>query len=340
MRMGGGPEFDLIRELLREGGASPLPEGVLVGPGDDCAVIVGDGIVLSSDLSIEGVHFRRAWLSIEEIGYRAVAAALSDLAAVAARPIGILVSMALPADEASALVPGLRSGIAEACRLVDAIVLGGDLSRAPGGIVLDVTVVGEASRPILRSGALEGDALWVTGYLGGSGAAVRAWEAGEVPASAARLSFVRPVPRTREALWLRERGALNALIDLSDGLAADAGHIAAASDVGIRLEREAIPIHSAAAALGTSASEPRSGPALEMALGGGEDYELCFSAPAGRIESLQDEFRARFGIPLTRVGTVREGQGDVVLGSSRGASSDVPLTSVGYSHFKEGEQGT
>jgi thiamine-monophosphate kinase len=319
-QLGRGAEFDLIRELLREE-PDVLPEGVVLGPGDDAAVVAGGSIVLSCDLSVEGVHFRREWMSVEEIGYRAVAGAVSDLAAMAARPVGILVSLALPAAEAATLVPCLRSGIAEACRLVDAAVLGGDLSRSPGGVLIDVTAVGEATTPVLRSGARPGDVLWVTGYLGGSGAAVRAWEAGEEPAAGARRAFVRPVPRTGEARWLAERVTLHALIDLSDGLAGDAAHLAAASGVQIVLEGAAVPVHRAATP--------------ELALRGGEDYELCFAAPAGAVDPLREEFVARFGVPLTPVGRVREGKASLLLASADG--EDAALSSGGFDHFEEGE---
>src|SRR5690606_7422921 len=159
--LGPGREFDLIRRFLADAG--PDAPGVELGPGDDCALFSADRVAISSDLSLEGVHFRRDWIGPEEIGYRAAAAALSDLAAMAARPIGILSAVAVPAGDLPDYAVSLSVGMREAAAEVGASVLGGDVARSPGPIVLDVTVVGEATRPVLRSGARVGDAVWVTG---------------------------------------------------------------------------------------------------------------------------------------------------------------------------------
>src|SRR5690606_36456914 len=135
IRLGPAPEFDLIRQFLARDkeAASRLGDAVQVGPGDDCAVV--DGIALSTDLSIEGIHFRREWLQPEEIGYRAAAAALSDLAAVAARPVGILCSLACAGDDAAAYGPRVMDGVRSAAADVGAALLGGDLARSPGPLL-------------------------------------------------------------------------------------------------------------------------------------------------------------------------------------------------------------
>lgn len=294
--LGPGGEFDLIRRFLSAGG-SPSPQ-LLVGPGDDAAVLEG-GWVLSADLSVEDVHFRRAWLRDEEVGFRAAAAALSDLAAMAATPVGVLVSMAFPTGARWDL-DAVQAGIREAAALVGASVIGGDLSRSPGPLVLDITVVGQSPTPVLRSGAAVGDEVWVTGALGASAAAVRAWESGQEPPSALRAAFARPTPRTRAATVLARAGVLHALVDLSDGLAGDAGHLAAAGGVGVVLETGRIPVaEEARVALGPS-------DALAAALHGGEDYELCFAAPAGAVTPAVAD---AVGVPLTRVGRIEAGEG-------------------------------
>mgnify|MGYP006143555235 CR=1 FL=1 len=259
-----------------------------VGPGDDCAVVAGDGIALSTDMSVEGVHFRRDWLAPEEIGWRAAAAALSDLAAMAARPIGILVSLAAPREDAGDYAVRVMAGCRDAVESCGGVLLGGDLTRSPGPLVVDVTVVGEAPRPVLRSGARLGEELWVTGELGGSAACVEALLDGRTPDAAARERFARPRPRVREAQWLRERGIPTAMVDVSDGLAGDAAHLSAASGVAMLLVPELIPVHPAA----HERSRIRS---LRRALGGGEDYELCFTAAAGTVQPLVDEFEGEFG---------------------------------------------
>jgi len=325
IRLGPGPEFDLIRQFLARAGAtaSPAADAVQVGPGDDCTVV--DGIALSTDLSVEGIHFRREWLEPEEIGYRAAAAALSDLAAVAAQPIGVLCSLACAGDDAAAYGPRVMDGVRSAAADVGAALLGGDLARSPGPLLLDVVAVGRTERPVLRSGARPGDALWVTGELGGAAAAVQAWQRGAVPPEAARRAFARPQPRVREALWLAERGLAHALIDLSDGLAGDAAHLAAASGVRVVLDAAAIPVHPAAA-------RGPSGAGLRLGLAGGEDYELCFAAADGAVEAVADEFRAAFGVPIHRVGAVEAGSG-VWIRDAAGRTE--PLDVHGYQHFGE-----
>src|SRR5688572_11312552 len=147
--LGPGPEFDLIRRFL-PGATKPRPD-VLVGPGDDCAVVMGEGIALSCDMSVEGVHFRRDWLTPYQIGYRAAAAALSDLAAVAARPIGALVSLSIPQEDAGEFAVELMRGAREVIESFGGVLLGGDTTRSPSGVTIDVCVVGEARDPVLRS---------------------------------------------------------------------------------------------------------------------------------------------------------------------------------------------
>jgi thiamine-monophosphate kinase len=300
VRLAPGPEFDLIRRFLA-GGAGERAD-VRVGPGDDCAVVAGNGIALSSDMSVEGVHFRRDWLAPQEIGWRAAAAALSDLAAMAARPIGILVSLAAPAGDAGDYAAAVMAGCREAAEVAGGVLLGGDLTRSPGPLVVDVTVVGEARDPVLRSGARPGQEVWVTGELGGAAACVEALLAGRMPDPAARERFARPVPRVREAQWLLGLGLPTAMVDLSDGLAGDAAHLAAASGVAVLLAPELIPVHP-------SARERSRARTLRRALGGGEDYELCFAAPLGTVPPHAEAFMRTFGVRLSCVGRLGGGDG-------------------------------
>jgi thiamine-monophosphate kinase len=329
INLGNGAEFDLIRRFLTGGSgraeSEPLPDSVRVGPGDDCAVVRGEGVCLSVDMSIEDVHFRRDWLEPEEIGYRAVAAALSDLAAMAATPIGVLVALAARADDAAEYAPRIMDGARAAAAGSKAVLLGGDLTRTTAALVVDVVVVGNALRPVLRRGARPGDSLWVTGELGAAAAAVRAWQAGRTPDAAARLAFALPTPRVAEAAWLANRGAIDALLDISDGLAGDAGHIAAASGVRIMIDTSAVPIHPSVHAMTDDMDE-----ALGLALHGGEDYELCFAAPPGAVERVGELFTGTFGVPLTCVGTVHQGSG-VVLRDRNGNVSEPGR--LGFDHF-------
>ena len=295
--LGPGAEFDLIRRLVDDQG--PLPPEVRVGPGDDAAVLEG-GWVVTTDLAIEDVHFRRSWLSDREIGYRAGAAALSDLAAMAATPVAVLVSIAAPRGGAVDL-EAVEGGVREIAAELGASVVGGDVSRSPGPLVVDVVALGRTAWPVLRDGAEPDDDVWVTGSLGAAAAAVSVWEAGGEPSAALRDAFARPRPRVREARCLVDHEVVDALIDISDGIAGDAGHVAAASGVRITLEAARIPLSEpAVAALGREE-------ALELALHGGDDYELCFVTDPGAVDVAY--FRERHGLTLTRVGRVEAGEG-------------------------------
>jgi thiamine-monophosphate kinase len=321
--LGPGAEFDLIRRFLPR--HPPARADVRVGPGDDCAVVAGDGIALSCDMAVEGVHFRRDWIELREIGWRSAAAALSDLAAVAARPIGILVSLAVPEADAGDPAVEVMAGVREAADFAGAALLGGDVTRSPGPLVIDVTAVGEAPEPVLRSGARVGDEVWVTGELGASGLFVHRRLAGGDADAAARERYARPQPRVREARWLAERGLATAMIDLSDGLAGDAAHLSAASGVAVLLVSELIPVHPAVLAAAESMDD-----ALALAMGGGEDYELCFTAPLGAMQPHAAAFEAAHGIRLSCVGRI--GGGDGVWWTDAEGNRR-PLGLRGFQHF-------
>ncbi|MEJ2678803.1 MAG: thiamine-phosphate kinase [Gemmatimonadota bacterium] len=304
IRLGPGYEFDLIRRFLED--MPPLPDVVQVGPGDDAAVL-RDGTVVSVDMSVEDIHFRRAWLKPEDIGYRAAAAALSDLAAMAAQPVAALAATAFAPQDVPDFAGRVVRGLRQAVEDVGAVLVGGDVTASPGPVVLDITVLGRAEGPVLRSGVRAGDEIWVTGELGGAATAVVALATGEVPPPAAAQAFRHPVPRIAEARWLAEHVDLHALIDLSDGLSGDAGHLAAASGVGITLRSADVPVHPDLAAGGDERRR------IKGALAGGEDYELCLAAAPGAVEAVRDAFVERFGLPLTRVGTAQAGAGVTIL---------------------------
>ena len=313
IRLAEGPEFDLIRRILQQ--TRHTNELVRVGPGDDCAVI--GQLALSVDASVENVHFRRDWLDPEEIGWRATSSALSDLAAVAAEPIAVLISLALPERDAGRFAEDVSRGAIAAAEAVGASLAGGDVVKSEL-LMIDVVALGTTDSPALRSHAMIGDEVWVTGALGGAAAAVAAFSAGTALNEAARERYARPQPRTREALWLREHGALHALIDLSDGLYGDLHHIAAASNSAILVEQERVPIHREA------------GASYTLAVSGGEDYELAFTAPPGSLRSLERQFKEQFNLPLTRIGEVIVGSG-VRVRMLDGTMQEV--RAQGYQHF-------
>lgn len=304
--LGPGTEFDLIRALRERWGA--LAPDI----GDDASVLRpprGDQLVVSTDASLEDVHFRRDWLALREIGYRAVTAALSDLAAMAATPQGVLISLVLSPDARTGLMD-LADGIADAVRAADTIVLGGNLARGDA-LGITTTAVGSAFSPITRKGARPGDLVYVTGALGGPRAALEALRSGKTLSVPLRTRFAHPSARIAEARWLAARGAI-AAIDISDGLASDAGHLAAASVVALEIQVERLPVIA--------------GATQDDALAGGEEYELLLLA---RTPFPEGEFVERFGVPLTAVGRVAEG-GPEVRFSRAGKRVAAP---AGYDHF-------
>ena len=319
--LGPGREFERIRAILRD--LPDLHTAVEVGPGDDAAVLT-NGTVLSTDLGIEGVHFRLDWISATEAGYRTAAAGVSDLAAMAAEPVGILVSLGAPGD--GALAEELMAGVKSLAREFGMTLLGGDLTRSPGPLIVDIVSIGHVPKPLLRSGAKVGDEVWVTGTLGGAAAGVALWEAGQTVPETLRQAFAAPRPRIDEARWLLEAGA-TAGIDLSDGLAGDAGHIAAASEVAVVIDSNALPLHSELADL----QLPEGISPSDLALRGGDDFELLVAAPQGLLDGRVVEFVRRFDLGLTRVGRVIEGVG-VMLGSED-SDAATRRTRGGYDNF-------
>ena len=316
--LGPGPEFDRIRKIARVLGDRAH------GLGDDCALLPdGDGaLALSTDVSVEDVHFRLDWIGPAEVGWRATAAALSDLAAEGAAPIGVLSAVTVPDRAPEHDLVALSGGIGDAAASVGAVVIGGDLSAGPGWSVA-VTVIGRAARPVTRAGASPGDGIWVTGALGGARAAIEAWRRGESPATDARQAFAHPEPRIAAGLWLAAHGA-KAMLDLSDGLAGDAGHLAAASEVRIDLALEMAPVAAAAIAEAKRLDLP----VQQFAAEAGEDYELLVALPGDFRATDVREFEAACRIAITRVGTVKRG------GGVRAELAGRPLTLRGYDHFR------
>jgi thiamine-monophosphate kinase len=313
--LGPGPEFDRIRKIIQLLG----PQGG--GQGDDCVLIAAGETVfaLSTDASVEGVHFRTDWISLAEVGWRATAAAFSDLAAEAAEPLGVLTAVTVPAKAAEADLLQVMSGVRDAARSVGALVLGGDLSSGKEWN-LAITVIGQTPAPVTRGGAWPGDGLWVTGALGGSRAALESWRRGDSPSAGSRERYARPVPRIAAGRWLAEHGA-GAMIDLSDGLAGDAGHLAAASGVRVEIDLDGVPVdrevQQEADRAGISAGR--------FAAEGGEDYELLAALPPEFDAAAA--FTRECAIPLTRIGTVFQGSGVSLLAGGR------TVTLKGFDHF-------
>jgi thiamine-monophosphate kinase len=305
--IGPGREFDLVRAMLHRWGDRAH------GIGDDAAVLdvpPGEQLVVTTDVAVETVHFRRDWMSPQEIGYRTTAAALSDLAAMAATPRGLVLGLTIPRDWTSTLAD-FADGVGAAAADVSCPIVGGDVTSGHE-IVVTVTAFGSTRAPLRRSNAEPGDTVYVTGALGGPATAVRALEQGRDPTPMHRERLVHPRPRIREALWLVARGA-HAGIDISDGLSSELLHLAAASDVAIEIALERVPVLE--------------GCAVADAVAGGEEYELLVTAPTAFDTT---EFRAAFDLALTAIGAVASRGAPRVVATRDGNRVDL---APGYDHF-------
>ncbi len=280
-------EFAFVERLAQR---LPGPPPGQTWVGDDAAVLDG-GFLLATDLLVDGVHFRRAWCTGADVGFKALAVNLSDLAAMGGKPEAAVAAVALPADS-EGLADEVLEGLADAADRFGCPLVGGDTSSGPA-LFVAVAVTGHAATPVLRSGAGVGDTVFVTGPLGGAAAVLARLEAGEAVDDPSPLH--RPIPRLAEGLAAAEAGA-TAMLDLSDGLAVDLRRLATASEVGAQVDRDAVPVGA--------------GADLDQALTGGDDYELCFTAADA------DRVRAAFaaaGLPEpAAIGVTTEG-GEVDL---------------------------
>jgi thiamine-monophosphate kinase len=320
-------EFELLARV-RERLPQPGPQ-VRLASGDDAAITAPGGVTATSvDALLDGVHFRREWSSPAQIGAKALAVALSDLAAMGAGPGEAYVVLGIPPDLDEDGCLELLEGLARVAEETGTALAGGDVTRAPA-LTLAVTVVGHAERPedlVTRSGARPGDTLVVTGELGGAAAGLQLLEAD----SSLRSSFVshgatedertrsliarqlEPRPRLEAGRALAEAGA-TAMIDLSDGLGGDAGHLAAASGVGLRIDAAVLPLAAGVAEVAVATGRDP----LQLAVSGGEDYELLAAIPVDRLAAAPNrllaaasaEVEEQSGVGLTRIGEVVAGEG-------------------------------
>ena len=314
------PEKALIVRLR---GKARRGRSLITGIGDDCAVQrVGQefDVLITTDFSIEGVHFRREWHSPEVVGRRCLTRGLSDIAAMGGEPATAFLSLALPRKLPQTWVDRFFTGLLTTADEFKTVLAGGDTAQSPNGVYADIVVTGYVprGRAILRSGAKPGDEVYVTGNLGGSAAALHEFFTGRKPEPRDFPRHFAPVPRIAIGRLLREKRIATSMIDLSDGLSTDLAHICEESRVGAEISAAAIPRDEVGPEL-SSAS-------LKDALHGGEDYELLFTAHAerrvpGRIA----------GVPITRLGRITR-QRKMVLVDANGDRQ--PLLAEGWEHFR------
>jgi thiamine-monophosphate kinase len=333
--VGGSSERALIARLRAR--LDALPPFVRIGPGDDAAIVEPPRNLVeavTTDACIEGVHFDRAFVPPCAVGHRALAVNLSDLAAMGAMPRVATLSIAMPPTLPLGDFDAIVDGFVVLAREHRTALIGGNLSRSPGPLVVDVAAIGavHGRKVLTRAGARPGDHVYVSGSLGAGRAGLarcRAEGHGDTRADSAdaRARYLWPAPRVRLGLLLGRMGAATSCMDLSDGLADGLLQLAEASGRGIRIDGALLPIDPEA----RQWFEDRSSDVLASALAGGDDYELLFTVPPRRTGRLRAVARLARGLTLTRIGRVTAEPGILVEAGGR----TIPVTG-GYSHFGEG----
>jgi thiamine-monophosphate kinase len=308
-------EPELIQRIRRA--ASSGHQKPARGIGDDCAVLTvprGHEILVTTDFSLEGVHFRREWHPADSVGHRCLARGLSDIAAMGGTPHSAFLSLALPHDLPQRWVDDFIRGFLKLAKRYSVTLAGGDTAQSPDGILADIIVVGTVTtgKAILRSGARAGDIIYVSGTLGASVATLQELRRGKKLRPSAHIRHFYPDPRIAIGKFLREKKLASSMIDTSDGLSTDLRHICDESGVGAVIEASALP------------SVPGDD-GLQYALHGGEDYELLFTAPPARRIP-----RTIAGVPITRIGKITRGR-HIKLQTPDGNSH--PLPAGGWQHF-------
>jgi thiamine-monophosphate kinase len=297
--------------------------GIAAGIGDDCAILqilAGHQTLVTTDFSLEGIHFRREWHSPEIVGHRCLTRGLSDIAAMGGIPLAAFLSLALPPNLPQRWVNQFLKGLLQLADRFHVSLAGGDTAQSPDGISADIVVVGSVpkGKAILRSAARPGDRIYVTGALGGAAAALKLLFSGRKLRPAHFPSHFNPIPRVEVGEFLRERGLATAMIDLSDGLSTDLGHICDESAVGAEISADAIPL--------AQIDKPARKVNLQSALHGGDDYELLFTAPkAKRVPS------RIAGVDITQIGQITRGRQAILITSGGGR---IKLRPQGWEHFK------
>ncbi|MFW6135925.1 MAG: thiamine-phosphate kinase [Chloroflexota bacterium] len=329
--LGEFPLIDRVAEIVAVERAD-----VLVGIGDDVAVLAdGEELILATvDSQVEGVHFLRHVTTPRQLGRRALAINLSDIAAMGGRPQYALVSLALPSDTDVAWVEELYRGLREEGDRSGTAIIGGNMASSPERAFIDVCVLGRVRRHhlMLRSGAQPGDQVLVTGNLGDAAAGLAVALDPDLPVAASQREallsrYLTPTPRLAEAAVIARSGAATAMIDVSDGLSSDVGHICDRSQVGVRLWAERLPISSAARRVARLNDEP----AWRLSLGASDDYELCFTAPPEATDALIADVREETGTSVTRIGQIVPPQEGRSLILEDGG--EIALEAAGWQHF-------
>lgn len=311
-------ELKLINRIRRLAGRGA---SVVSGIGDDAAVLRvprGHDVLVTTDFSIENVHFRRPWHPAHVVGWRCLTRGLSDIAAMGGEPQAAFLSLAVASDVSQTWVDGFLQGLLEQAKKYNVPLAGGDTAQAATGIQADIVVVGSVpkGKAVLRSGAKPGDQIYVTGKLGGSAMALSRLTQGEALGTEYDSHF-RPVARVAVGRWLRQKKIPSAMIDVSDGLSTDLQHICQESHVGADIEADTVP----RARCGQGGKRPVD---LKFALHGGDDYELIFTSS----RTVPPEVK---GVPITRIGRTTRSGGMRLVDA---AGKVLVLEPAGWEHFR------
>ncbi len=328
-------EFGLI-DRIREA-VGPPGDGVVVGIGDDVAVLhppTEKYLLATCDIQVEGVHFLKEAISPYQLGRKAAAINISDIAAMGGLPTYLLVSLALPKATPVEYVDALYEGLKEETKNRGEIV-GGNISNSPGPLMVDILLLGEVEREclLLRSGAHVGDKVLVTGYLGDSGAGLALLlnpqaTCSEEEAQKVIAAHLTPTPRLQEGRAIARSRLANSMIDVSDGTVSDLGHICEASGVGARIWADRIPISAPCRAV----AEAMGHDPLDWALNSGEDYQLIFTAPEEKAEELVALVSEETGTPVSIIGEILPPETGISITLATGETA--PLVGKGWDHFR------
>ncbi len=324
--------LDLLREIVGESKHAHIVKGI----GDDCAVLSFSDdfdILLTVDTVARDVHFSMDWQTSQGIGWRALASSVSDIAAMGGEPIAGVIAIAIE-DGWDENLCEIYRGITDLSTKLRMDIVGGDISELPTGFSISLTIFGRVKKgkAIFRDGARPGDDVWVTGTLGGSEAVrVMVGQIGHNQLMEKAISdYEKIVPRVKEARFLRDMCCPTSMIDISDGLSTDISHICRSSGVGVVIEESLVPVDDKAIYV----HEKYGTDPVELALNGGEDFELCFTTPGGAGEEFAGKFRDRFQLQITKVGQIT--RSDLIIRDRNGKIRE--LKAEGFDHLRSRER--
>ncbi len=325
-------------EAIRSEFSSQTHERLVAGIGDDTSVTTQNAsayLLTTTDTLVEGTHFSLSFTGPVDLGRKSLSVSLSDIASMGGKPLFFLVSLAIPGETPAKFMEELYQGLRSAALDSGSILVGGNTTSSANGLVITTTLLGEVPKEevVLRSGARSGDRVFVTGELGSAAMGLKVLLKGEKgpPGDVsgtdgydeAIRSFLNPTPRLMAGRLLAKKGLVSSMIDVSDGLAGDAGHISGESKVSIEIEHEKVPVSKPLYELDKSVKD--------LALNGGEDYELLFTVPEDKVKAL-DDIKGELGTTVTEIGRVTGGMGVRVIS---GDGSEVNLLRAGYEHFRK-----